>query len=94
MTEKNTGFANNTISNSNYYTDNNDTFLDALLLSSANSSTSAIFTLDPIIAKITGAISKIYPSGTSLASIYADGSVSNITIFEQYNGSKLYGETV
>ena len=94
MTVKDTAFANNTLGNS-YDNESDDSFIDILLLSSENSSTSAIFAFDTMIVKLTGSFGKIYPSGTSLASIYADGSATHIiTSLELYNGSKLYGETV
>lgn len=93
MTVKSMKFANNTLGNA-YDNKFDDSFVELLLLSSANSSTSASFALNTANFEITGSFSKIYPSGTSLASIYADGSLSNITVLMEYNGGKLYGETV
>ena len=82
-------FEDRTIYTGYYDISENTTPLNLVLLTSANSSTVGSFSIETTTFVITGSFSKIYPSGTSLASIYSDGSLRSIVDTKEYTNGTL-----
>jgi len=86
-------FLDRTIYTGYYDISQNTIPLDLILLTSANSSTVGSFQLETTTFVVTGSFSKIYPSGTSMASIYADGSLTSISDTKEYINETLVQQT-